>query len=187
MNSKWNIAEASSVSERLSVKRRLLYFLYIAFFRFTPEDYRPYALFFPQLRQLLVRGFAASSGRNLRVKHNADISPFIQVGDDSELGQHSLIHSHVTIGSKVIMGPNVKIYSRNHNFEDLTVPIADQGKCQLETTIGDDVWIGANVVIVAGINVGSHSVIAAGTIVTRDIEPYAVVGGNPAKVIRSRR
>jgi len=174
------------VSDRLSLKRRLLFFLYIAFFRFTPEDYRPYSLFFPWFRRYLVEGFGESVGRKIRVKHNADISPFIRIGNYSELGQHCLIHSSVTIGSKVIMGPGVKIYSRNHRYEDVSRPIADQGKRQLKTYVGDDVWIGANVVILPGVTVGDHSVIAAGAIVTKDVEPFSVVGGNPAKLIKKR-
>ena len=163
------------------------YFLYIAFLRFTPEDYRPYSLGFPALRRFLVSQFAEYCGRRVRVKHNADISPRIRVGDHSELGTRSMIQGGVEIGSHVIMGPDVKIYARNHIIDDLHVPIALQGKTFHTTRIGDDVWIGANVVILAGATVGSHSVIGAGAIVTRDVPDYAVVGGNPARVIRDRR
>lgn len=163
------------------------YFLYIAFFRFTPEDYRPYSLGFPLLRRFLVSQFAEHCGKHVRVKHNADVSPGIRIGNYSELGTHCLIHANVSIGDYVIMGPNVKIYSRNHVIEDLDTPIALQGKVTRETSIGDDVWIGANVVILAGVNVGSHSVIGAGAVVTRDVPAYSVVGGNPCRVIRDRR
>lgn len=170
----------------MNIKRKLTYFLYIAFFRFTPEDYRPYGLFFPWIRRKLAESFLISCGENLRVKHNADISPSIEVGDNSELGQHSLIHANVKIGSYVIMGPNVKIYTRNHNFKSLEVPIALQGKNSKATEIGDDVWIGANVIILPGTSIGSHSVIAAGSVVTKSVPDYAIVGGNPAKVIKYR-
>ena len=163
------------------------YFFYIAFFRFTPEDYRPYSLGFPLLRRFLVSQFAAHCGQQVRVKHNADISPGIKVGNHSELGTHCLIHANVEIGDYVIMGPNVKIYSRNHIIDDLEVPMALQGKATKKTHIGNDIWIGANVVILAGTQVGSHSVIAAGSIVTTNVPEYAVVGGNPARIIRDRR
>ena len=163
------------------------YFLYIAFFRFTPEDYRPYSLGFPLLRRFLVSQFAEHCGKQVRVKHYADISPGIKIGDYSELGTHCLIHANVEIGDYVIMGPNVKIYSRNHIIDDLEIPIALQGKVTKKTCIGDDVWIGATVVILAGARVGSHSVISAGTVVTKDVSDYAIVGGNPSRVIRDRR
>jgi maltose O-acetyltransferase len=85
------------------------------------------------------------------------------------------------------MGPDVKIYSRNHCFNDIDRLIREQGKETRPTTIGDDVWIGANVIITAGVNVGSHAVIAAGAVVTKDVAEFSVVGGNPARLIRDRR
>ncbi len=170
----------------MKLKRKLLYFLYIAIFRFTPEDYRPYSLFFPAFRRFLVSNFIDSCGKSLRVKFNCDISPNIKVGHSSELGQRCLIHAGVEIGSNVIMGPDVKIYTRNHVFDSLEIPIQQQGKKQQKTIIMDDIWIGANVIILPGITIGSHSVIAAGSVVTKSVPEYAVVGGNPAKLIKVR-
>jgi maltose O-acetyltransferase len=170
----------------MNVKRRIFYLMYIAVFRFTPEDYRPYAIFFPWCRRKLVEGFLPTCGKRVRVKHNADISPSVEVGDYSELGQHSLIHAGVKIGSYVIMGPSVKIYTRNHIFDSLDEPIARQGKSSRATVIGDDVWIGANVVILPGVTVGDHAIIAAGAVVTKSVPSLAIVGGNPAKVIKYR-
>jgi len=163
------------------------YFLYIAFLRFTPEDYRPYSLGFPLIRSFLVSQFAEHCGKQVRVKHDADVSPAISIGNYSELGTHCFINAGVEIGDYVIMGPNVKIYSRNHRFEDTKVPIALQGSVTKKTRIGDDIWIGANVVILPGVTVGSHCVIGAGAVVTKDIPAWSVVGGNPARVIRDRR
>jgi maltose O-acetyltransferase len=167
--------------------RYFVYFLYIAFLRFTPEVYRPYRLFFPWLRRLLVSLFLEKCGKGIIVKYNADISPHMEIGDFSELGTRCMIQSHTRIGSNVIMGPDVKIYSRNHRFSSLETPIQYQGKIQKNTTIGSDVWIGANVVILPGIQIGDHAVIGAGSIVTKDVPPYAVVGGNPAEVIKMRK
>lgn len=164
-----------------------MYFLYISIFRFTPEIYRPYSLFFPHLRRFLVSQFVEKCGEKITVKHNADISPFVQIGDYSELGTRCMIHSNVKIGNNVIMGPDVKIYSRNHNYSALNVPIQFQGKIQKTTTIGNDVWIGANVIVLPGVTIGNHVVIGAGAVVTKDVPDYAVVGGNPAVVIKMRR
>jgi maltose O-acetyltransferase len=166
--------------------KKILYLSYILFFRFTPEDYRPYSFFFPRIRNFLVRNFVIKSGEKVRVKSNADISPNIVIGENSELGTRCMIHGNVEIGDHVIMGPDVKIYARNHIHSSLEVPIQKQGKEYLKTIVGDDVWIAANVVITAGVKVGNHSIIAAGSVVTKDVPDYAIVGGVPAKLIKYR-
>jgi maltose O-acetyltransferase len=166
--------------------RRFWFLLYLLFFKNTPEDYRPYALFFPWIRRVLVGLYLKDCGVNPRVKSGAEISPNATVGDNSELGTRCLIQGNVHIGSDVIMGPDVKIYSRNHRFDSIDIPIRKQGKIYLETIIGNDVWLGANVIVTAGCKIGDHSVVAAGAVVTSDIEPFSVVGGVPAKLIRTR-
>nr|WP_313777814.1 MULTISPECIES: acyltransferase [unclassified Allomuricauda] len=97
-----------------------------------------------------------------------------------------MIQSNVQIGDYVIMGPDVKIYSRNHLFSSLEKPIKNQGKEYFKTIIGNDVWLGANVIITAGCRIGNHVVVAAGAVVTKDIPDYAVVGGVPAKILKYR-
>ncbi|MDL2305398.1 acyltransferase, partial [Bacteroides sp. OttesenSCG-928-D19] len=72
----------------------------------------------------------------------------------------------------------------NHNFEDVNIPIDEQGVDTLPVVIEDDVWIGANAVILPGVTVGKHSVIAAGSVVSRSVPPYSVCAGIPAKVIK---
>ncbi|MCP5382485.1 MAG: acyltransferase [Kordiimonadaceae bacterium] len=162
------------------------YFLYIAFFRFTPEDYRPYSLFFPAIRRFLANIFLLKCGSNLRVKYNSDVSMNIEIGNNSEFGQRCLIHSDVKIGDDVLMGPDVKIYSRNHITRSLEEPIRTQGKVTLRTIIGNDVWIGANVIILPGVVVNDHAVLAAGAVVSKDVPPYAIVGGNPSRILKYR-
>jgi len=172
---------------KINLYQRFLYLIYISVLRFTPEDYRPYKLFFPKIRNWLVSQFVYKCGKNIRVKHNADISPKIVIGDNSELGTRCMIHGNVEIGSNVIMGPDIKIYARNHKYDRLDIPIKEQGKHYLKTTIGDDVWIGANSIITAGVNVGNHVIIGAGAVVTKDVPDFAIVGGVPAKVIKYRK
>lgn len=92
----------------------------------------------------------------------------------------------ITIGDNVLIGPNCVIASCEHSFEDPHVPICKQPVKYAEITIGDDVWIGANAFIKCGVKIGSGSVIAAGSVVTKDVPPYAVVGGVPAKVLKFR-
>ena len=166
--------------------KRILFAIYLIFFKNTPEDYRPYALFFPWIRSKLVQHYLKKCGKRPRVKSGAEISPNATMGNYSELGTRCMVQANVHIGDHVIMGPDVKIYSRNHKFDRLDIPIQDQGKNYYETYIGDDVWLGANSIITAGVKVGNHVVIAAGSVVTKNIPEYAIVGGIPAKIIKYR-
>jgi len=93
----------------------------------------------------------------------------------------------ITIGNGVRIAPYVFIIAANHRFADVELPIYQQGLTFAPVTVQDDVWIGAHVVITAGITIGQGSVIGAGAVVTRDIAPYSIAAGVPAKILRSRR
>lgn len=166
--------------------KKLYFLLYLLLFKNTPEDYRPYALFFPTIRGFLVKNYLLKCGRKPRVKHGAEISPNATLGNDSELGTRCLVQANVHIGDNVIMGPDIKIYSRNHKFDRLDLPIQQQGKNYYQTYIGNDVWLGANVIVTAGCKIGNHVIVAAGAVVTKDIPDYAISGGVPAKVLKYR-
>ena len=166
--------------------RKLLYFFYIGFFRFTAEIYRPYAIITPFIRKKLVEYFVNKCGKNIRVKRNSDISMFIEIGNHSELGSNSIIQSDTYIGDYVIMGPCVKIYTKNHGFSNYKTPIALQEVTKDPVRIGNDVWLGANVIITPGVTIGNHVIVGAGSVVTKDIPDYAIVGGVPAKIIKFR-
>jgi acetyltransferase-like isoleucine patch superfamily enzyme len=92
----------------------------------------------------------------------------------------------VQIGNDVIVGPNVSIFSENHQFARRDVPINRQGTRCAPVSIGDDVWIGAGATILPGVTIGNGCVVAAGSVVTRSFEEFSVVGGVPARVISSR-
>ena len=86
-----------------------------------------------------------------------------------------------------MMGPECIIYTVNHKFSDTAVPMNQQGFSEAkEVVIGDDVWIGGRVIILPGVKIGSGAVIGAGAVVTKDVPDRAVVGGNPAKIIKYR-
>lgn len=168
------------------ILRKSKYFIYLIFLRYTPEIYRPYALFFPALRRHFVSSFINKCGKELRVKRNADVSMFIEIGNYSELGTNCIIQSNTSIGDYVIMGPDVKIYTKNHGYQDLIIPMALQPVINETVKIGNDVWLGANVIIMPGVTIGHHVIVAAGAVVTKDIPDYAIVGGIPAKIIKYR-
>ena len=91
------------------------------------------------------------------------------------------------MGKNVMMGPDCIIYTQNHRFDDLEKPMIEQGfQKEKPVVIGDDVWIGVRVTILPGVRIGSHTVIAAGAVVTKDIPDYAIAGGVPAKVLKYR-
>jgi acetyltransferase-like isoleucine patch superfamily enzyme len=92
----------------------------------------------------------------------------------------------ITIGDHVLIGPNCVIASCEHSYKDMRVPIFEQPVKYAPITIGNDVWIGANVFIKCGVKVGDGSVIAAGSVVTTDVPPFSVFGGVPGKVIKYR-
>jgi maltose O-acetyltransferase len=166
--------------------RKLFYFIYLTILRYTPEIYRPYSLFFPSIRRYFVSTFVNKCGKSLRVKRNADISMFIEIGNFSELGSNCIIQSNTFIGDYVIMGPDVKIYTKNHGHQDLSTPMSLQPVISEIVKIGNDVWLGANVIITPGVEIGNHVIVAAGAVVTKDIPDYALVGGIPAKIIKYR-
>lgn len=92
----------------------------------------------------------------------------------------------ISIGDDVLIGPNVLIHSANHNFDRIDTPINLQGWTFKAVTIEDNVWIGANAIILPGIHIGTGSVIGAGSVVTKNIPPFSVALGNPAKVVKKR-
>lgn len=111
----------------------------------------------------------------------------MSLGDYSGIGINAKIGGACTIGKYVMMGPNCTIYSRNHKFSDLSRPMMEQGYSEdLPVEIGDDVWIGGNVTILPGVKIGSHSIIGACSVVTKDVPEYAIVAGNPAQVKKYR-
>lgn len=113
----------------------------------------------------------------------------LKVGNNSSIGPYSYIgcSGYIEIGENVMMSPRVSIYSENHNFSETDRPMIEQGVTRSFVIIEDDCWIAANAVILAGVTVGKGSVIAAGSIVTKDVPPYSIVGGNPARIIKSRK
>ena len=103
-------------------------------------------------------------------------------GDHTPIGLHSTVIGPVTIGSHVNLAQGITISALNHNFADPSLPIDAQGVSTSQIVIEDDVWIGANAVVLPGVRIGRHSVVAAGAVVTRDVPSGSLVAGVPATV-----
>ena len=106
------------------------------------------------------------------------------IGDYTRVGLHNTIIGPVNIGHHVNLAQGITVTALNHNFEDSEKRIDEQGVSTTPVVIEDDVWIGANAVILPGVRVGTHSVVAAGAVVTKDVPPHSIVAGIPAKIIK---
>ena len=109
----------------------------------------------------------------------------VTIGNHTRIGIHNTIIGPVSIGHHVNLAQGITVTALNHNFADLGKRIDEQGITTQPVTIGDDVWIGANAVILPGVTIGQHAVVAAGAVVTKDVPPYSIVAGIPAKVIKT--
>ena len=108
----------------------------------------------------------------------------VVIGDHTRIGLHNTIIGPVSIGSHVNLAQGITVTALNHNFSEPNKRIDEQGVSTQEIVINDDVWIGANAVILPGVTIGSHCVVAAGAVVTKDIPDGCIVAGVPAKIIK---
>ena len=111
----------------------------------------------------------------------------VVIGDGSGIGADTTIPSDIIIGSNVILSRKCFVLHRNHKYESTDVPIVDQGFKEIkQTIIEDDCWIGMNTLMTPGRYVSKGSIVAMGSVLTKDFPEYSIVGGNPAKFIKSR-
>jgi len=106
------------------------------------------------------------------------------IGENVRVGIGNVVIGPVRIGDHVIIAQNVVMSGLNHGYEDIHIPISLQPCQTAEINIEADCWIGANSVITAGVRVGKHSVVAGGSVVTKDVPPFSIVAGNPARIIK---
>lgn len=108
----------------------------------------------------------------------------VMIGDHTRVGLHNTIIGPVIIGNHVNLAQGITVTALNHNFEDSNKRIDEQGVSTSAVIIEDDIWIGANAVILPGVTIGHHSVVAAGAVVTKGVPPHSLVAGVPAKIIK---
>ena len=129
------------------------------------------------------------TGEDVRFRHPLLIQfpENIHLGNRVSINQNCtfLAHARITVGDNTLIGPNVTIITVNHDYR-LEGVLVQTAHSLLPVNIGENVWIGANVVVLPGVTIGNNAVIAAGSIVTKDISEGVIVGGNPAKLIKNR-
>ncbi len=117
----------------------------------------------------------------------AYLSHDVVLGAGCSVNPYAVVRGRVRAGNDVRIASHASIVAMNHNHDDLARPMGDQGESSRGVFIGDDVWIGANAVVVDGVSIGSHAIVAAGAVVTRDVPDWHIVAGNPARTVRDRR
>ena len=142
-----------------------------------------------RLKSFFARRAFDRVGKGVNWGKRLTIGDGFSIGDRSGVGNGAYIASRVTIGNDVMMGRDVKIFTRNHKTDRTDIPMREQGFFDISPlVIGNDVWICDSVIITPGCSViGDGCILGAGSVVTKDVEPYSVVAGNPAKVIKKRK
>ncbi|OLQ86169.1 hypothetical protein BIY22_13040 [Vibrio panuliri] len=185
----------------MDLKNRLDYFL--------PEIFKSFIYWF--LYKYRYRGIKIKSGtklsRNVRIEKGVEIGKNVSISGSCNIGGYTFINDYAMVDMSVIsigrfcsISHNVKIGMRSHPinlfstspnlyFKSKNICLEDyykEKKSDIETSLGNDVYIGANAIIMAGVSVGDGAVIGAGSIVTKNVSPYSIVVGNPGKVIGHR-
>jgi len=131
-------------------------------------------------------------GETFKMGNDGFVAGGCYVTGEVSLGKNCTLNPYATVRGKFRGGDGVRIGAYacivgfNHGYARIDVPIHEQPHTSRGIVLGDDIWVGAQVTIIDGVTVGSHSILAAGAIVTKDVPDYAIVGGNPAKILRMR-
>ena len=154
------------------------------------QQYNNIVLLDAKIRANFWRLFLKKMGNDVYIMSSCMIQTpsGIELGDYTRINHHTVLsgHGHLKIGKYVMVGNNCNILTSLHGFQDVSIPMMHQGITYGPVTIEDDVWIGANVVIMPDVIIGKGAIIGANAVVTEDVPPYAIVGGVPAKLIRYR-
>ena len=174
------------------MRRFIAVILYNLFARYLPATDNTYRIFsyIRKWRSYLAHFCFESSGSNINVERNANFGTGagIIIGNNSGLGINCKVRGPLEIGDDVMMGPDVIIYTQNHETSRTDVPMRGQGATlPRKVKIESDVWIGGRVIILPGVTMGSGSIIGAGAVVTHDVPSFTVVGGVPATVMKYRK
>ncbi len=173
-----------------TIKKLSFFFLYYFIFKHFPSSsFFLLGNFSKKMRYLCCRNFFRRCGHHVNIDRNVSFGTGfgLEIGDNSGIGKNGSVPADIKIGKDVMIGPDVKILASNHKFDNIHIPMRLQGNTPpLQTTIEDDVWIGTNVLILPGRTIKKGSIIAAGTVLTKDFPEYSIAGGNPSRLIRSR-
>ncbi len=171
----------------MKLKKGIGWILYICIGRYLPQSYSKVQIGQKAFRRWCARAFCTSVSKDANIERGAVFSRKVAVGKESGIGINAYIQGETHIGDYVMMGPEVNIWTINHETSDTRVPMCRQGsKEEQPVWIGNDVWIGSRVIILPGVKIGNGAIIGAGSVVSKDIPDMAVAAGNPARVVKYR-
>jgi maltose O-acetyltransferase len=175
--------------------RRIRLLAYYGFARHLPgthhRDSLGQILRCRRIREIICRGLFKRAGTNINIEKGVYFGDGsqVEVGDNTKIGFNFEVLGPAvfTLGRNVMIGPDVLFITVNHRFDRTDVPIKEQGHQPPKgIVIENDVWIGARVIVLPGVRIGTGAIVGVGAVVTKDVPAYAIVGGNPASVIRQR-
>ena len=175
------------------MKKKFFLCLYYGFARFLPHSHgNILGRWGGQIRRLCARNLFKYCAPDANIEHMAYFGSGrgIEIGSRSGIGKHCRVPNNIKIGDNVMMGPRCWILDTStHRYDRTDIPMIDQGSIDSgkRTIIGDDVWIGRECLIIGGKKIGSHTIIGARSVVSKDIPDYVVAAGNPIRVIRQRK
>lgn len=173
----------------LSVRKLLWLALFYLVANRLPNTPMPGSGLGMRLRIMCVRRIFKHAGASIKVHGDVNFGTGVSVslGNYSSLNRGCWMGNDTVLGDHVMMGPEVVILSGSHNFERTDIPMVLQGAPVRDpVVIGNDVWIGTRTIILPGVRIGDHAIIGAGSVVTRDVEDWSIVAGNPARLIKKR-
>ena len=164
-----------------------MYKLLYAIVKKMPPTNSKFGRFGGVIRTFCAKKMCVSVGEKVNIEQGASFGKDLCIGDHSGVGINCKLYGKVIIGKYVNMGPEVYIYTRNHGHDRTDIPMQEQGYTdESPVIIDDDVWLGSRVTILPGVHIGQGAIVGASAVVTHDVVPYSIVGGNPAKLLRMR-
>lgn len=172
------------------MKKQIFLVLYYSLAKYLPASTFPVlGNLSKKIRGICCRIIFKKVGENINIDRNVYFGngKNIEIGNNSGIGRDSHVTNNLIIGNDVMIAPELIVLGKNHNFNHVDIPMSMQGVGEdTQVVIGDDVWIGRRVILTNKSRINTGSIIASGSVVTKEFEKFSIVGGNPARVIKSR-